>query len=292
LLNASKLNDVKSIAGDLKLAEDLIKKAIMKVARRSDGRVKEDAITVYMHGSYANVTNIWFPSNIEVAVELRVPSFEHRIIEEYYVDHNLEYTPEHFRADLHAALCEISKTDLPTTDKCIILPKNEKLKHSVEILPCITFKTGVMLYDGRIGRDISTYPRVHQQNGELKDMATQGNFKRMVRLFKTLVAIGVREYPNDPLLGVKTRGYFIECLLFNVPNHVLSGENLGDVFLKVLNYLLHADFRSYVCQNRIWHLFGDAAEFWNERDAHLFVAALKTIAKIFPANREKLIATA
>ena len=292
LFNASKLNDVKSIAADYALATALIKKAVAKVARRSNGRVKEANVTTYMHGSYANVTNIWFPSNLEIAVELNVPAYEFKIENDYWVAHTLPYSPEQFRSDLHAALREVAKTELPLTNKTLLLLKNEKLHHTVEIMPCITFKTGVLLYDDASKRDIVTYPRVHRQNGDLKDMATHGNFKRMVRLFKTLAAIGAREYQNVPQLAHKTRGYFIECLLFNVPNQIFNGENLADVFTKVLNYLLHANFRDFVCQNRVWQLFGAAAEFWNERDAHAFVGGIKWLAKNFPENREKLVANA
>jgi len=311
LYNASKLIEVKSIDRDFEYVHDLVKKAVAKISDL------QNEIDVYVHGSYANATNIFFPSNLEVCVELKLPKYEFKMTKDYFIKHNLEYGPREFREDLFDALCDVvdrvtrtnnvagQKCDL--TEKCIIIPRHGNLKHAVEILPSVSFVLteksgtefkGVMLYkdDGRPvkegvrpGMEIATFPKLHQRNGQIKDVRTDGNFKRMVRLFKTLKTIAMRENPNDLYLGAGARGYFIECLLFNVPDNLYKGGDLHDVFLRVINYLAHASLHDFACQNLVWHLFSTAEEFWNEKDAGVFIKSIRMMYNETPDTRTELV---
>ena len=297
LNNASKLITVQSIDSDFAIAKEYIMKAVKKLAKATKNVVSEKTVDVYIHGSYANATNIFFPSNLEIVVELKIKPFPYTLTNNYFVQHELELTPKKFRDMLFDALHEIIDPNCTDGDKRIIMHRFGKLRHTVEITPCISFEytekdgakfKGVILHDKVQGADIATFPKLHTKNGQTKDIMTEGNFKRIVRLFKTLAAVHSRETETTPV-----RGYFIECLLFNIPDALYRGsagpdndrEALQEVFLKVLNYLLHANFTSYVCQNLVWHLFGNTAEFWNAKSAHEFVTNIKTMYKLFPPNR-------
>jgi len=301
LFNASKLIDVKSIDVDFEYIQKLVKQALKTFTKTP--------VDVYVHGSYANHTNIFFPSNLEVCVELKIPQFEYDVTGEYYVTHELEYGPQQFRTDLYNALKEIIEkaTSKPMvkepqhtcelSGKTIVIPKHGVLKHAVEILPCISFTLGddegaefkgVLVYDSEEKADIATFPKLHQKNGQLKDIQTEGNFKRFVRLFKTLKAISVRENEDDELLKHSCRGYFIECLLYNVPDSLFKGKDQNEIFLKIINYLAHANLDNFTCQNHVWQLFGDAGELWKERDARNFISSIKVFYRECPSNRINL----
>ncbi|MDR0462393.1 MAG: hypothetical protein LBG88_03655, partial [Christensenellaceae bacterium] len=275
LQNASKLIDAKSAEGDFAYMRDIIKKAIANIKN-----INPSDIDVYMHGSYANATNIFFPSRLEVCVQLKVPQYDFTATKEYYISHELPYGPQDFRIDLFNALSEVvanspkqEQVEGPSCtleNKCIIVPKHGPLKHAVEVLPGLSFVlkdetnggafNGVLVYDDKVKSDIATFPKLHQANGQTKDTYTGGNFKRLVRTFKTLNTIYKRENLEEFQKITPARGYFIECLLFNIPNNLYIGKTLNDVFLKVINYLANASLENFVCQNLVWHLFGVAAE--------------------------------
>ena len=315
LESASKEYEVSTIAADFEIATAYIKKAVAAAAKLNPNIAAKN-VDIYIHGSYANKTNIWFPSNLEICVELkRTPNWEpsvqstltpepkklpanfalqYRLHNDYFVDHNLDFSPKAFRELLFIALSEATGEKCIENGKAILIPCFGKLKHVIEITPCFSFDyhepvdnggvfKGVLLYDASVRADIITFPRLHAQNGNTKDLRCGGNFKKCVRLFKTINAILAREFDIKP-----ERGYFIECLLFNVPNQIFKGKDLAEVFLKVINYLANCDTEDFVCQNTIWHLFGTAAEFWTLPAAHAFIKLMRENFKTFPASRTLL----
>ena len=304
LFNATKLADAKSIEGEFRYVGEILRQAVAVASRFTMGQIPEKDVEIYLHGSYANATNTFFPSNIEVCVELHVPEYKHFLSEDYYVAHNLEYAPIDFRNHILRAVNEVMrahKVECTIDRHCVILPKHGFLKHTVEILPCFTVTmqnpdtavdyNGVMYYDDRAGYDVATFPRVHQQNGQTKDVMCHGNFKRMVRLFKNLSIINYREFSEYAEMQMHARGYFIECLLFNVPNPLYLADNLHDVFRSVINYLNHANFQNYICQNMIWPLFANAGtgEFWKQKAAAQFVSVMRLLYENFDTTRAELV---
>jgi hypothetical protein len=301
LFNATKLVTV-DVEGDFAFVKDIINRAVASILPKR-GAPKVD---VYIHGSYANATNNFFPSKLEVMCELKIPKFNYILTDEYYISHELEYGAREFALELYEAIngvfakltnAKVKPPECESTEKCILIPKHGTLKHDIEITPgvsCIFNDeqggefAGVMLFDHDANRDIITFPKLHQKNGEMKDLTTHGNFKKMVRLFKTIRNIMTREHMHDPHVHQPIRGYFIECLLYNVPDAMYSSDNMHDNFLMIINYLAHADFSRFCCQNRIWHLFGLANEFTNERDAHKFITAVKLFYHEFDPERKTL----
>ena len=118
----------------------------------------------------------------------------------------------------------------------------------------------------------------------------RGRQERQMRRF------GRREQNHRRAVGADepgtATGYFIECMLYNVPNKLFlnidGGAGLTDVFNKVINYLLHCDLEKFICQNHVWQLFADANEFWNVRHAGDYLGAIVHLYNIFPPNREFL----
>ncbi|MCL2756247.1 MAG: hypothetical protein FWE45_04330 [Firmicutes bacterium] len=342
IYNASKQVRVSSVGSDFEQAKKLIMSALEIVSKRTY-YVSPTDVDIYIHGSYALDTNIYFPSNLEIVVELKkTPSYDpddlphkkYRLFNNYFVETSFEFNPVDFSKALFDALKELTGGNTTQREKFIHVPRQGSIKHNLEITPCFTFNyieqdiprklskqpgtpdfqsdtrifRGVLLYDYKVKRHIFTFPKLHARNGSAKDIATQGNFIKMVRLFKTINKIGEREVNFD-----RTRGYFINCLLFNVPNELfildesskskkhplvatgkgrsikqMPGEDEAKIFFRILNYLVNSDFASYVCQNLVWELFGLADEFWSIREAHTFVQNIKKFHDNFPADRTVL----
>ena len=314
LSNAARNIRVKSVESDFEYAEELIYNALA-VMVNANPLIDPEQVEIYIHGSYANNLNIFFPSNLEIVVELKKTlEFDpddaleqgYKIHGNYFVDLGLEFGVADFRAQLFAILEHQLGSKCYESEKTIVVLSHKHLKHNIEITPCFSFKyineasdkifPGVVLHDASVGGDIVTFPRLHESNGHSKDLATDDNFKPIVRMFKTLSMIGEREF-DFPL----TRGYFIQCLLFNVPNNLFMvrdgllnqliddpGYALNQIFLKVINYLDNCNMENFMCQNTVWRLFGNAAEFWDIASAKTFVKNMQKMYNHFPESRTKL----
>lgn len=325
----------KHLAADFDRARTIIMD-VLKICAERERAIKLKDVEIYLHGSYANKSNIYFPSNMEIMVEIttakRFSPEEVSLAANYFVDIPLEFGPKEFRKLFAEVLDEmIGDNKIIETPKSLRLTGLDKIKHDVDITPCISFhhyeedgkeikrRRGVLLYDTSVGRNIVTFPRLHSQNGFDKDKATDGNFKRMVRVFKTLNSLNLNEFS---IVSPKTaNGYFIECLLYNVPNELFkdsstmvraqraavkadaanaeteqkhSGEvmplpqSLNEIFNKILNYLINAELEYFACQNMVWELFGTAAEFWDKKRAEEFLDAIIRLHVAFPASRKFL----
>ena len=308
LNDASREIEVKSIKADFESVSEYIKRAVDAVADQCDGLFSAEDVDIYMHGSYASKTNIYFPSSLEIVVELKqteefhpelVKPGDYHLYNNYFVNKlPLEFTPQSFRDLFFTKFCEIVGAKASESHKTISFESIGKVKHSVEITPCFSFifegeggekYKGILLYDQSMGSHIVSFPKRHAENGKIKDIATKGNFKRTVRLFKSLNAIYAREF--DVSQPGSATGYFIECLLYNVPNKLFldnKGGEFSDIFLKVMNYLIHCDLDEFTCQNQVWQLFGTAKEFWNIKRAGDFLGAIWHLYNVFPPSRDFL----
>lgn len=341
---------VKSVKSDFEAAEKLLREALV-ICFRENPNINPDNIDIYIQGSYALGTNIYFPSNLEIIVELKktlkydpdeFPHARYKLYGDYFVETSFDFNPSDFARELYTVLQELTQDKCKQTDKFIEIPMIMGLKHIVEVTPCFTFNyieqgaqvltdlftkvndeggprgeakgyddvnlgqfmeqhgmiaepkifRGVLLYDRAVGAHLVSFPKLHARNGRAKNMATNGNFLRVVRLFKTLAMVGFRESDFD-----KVRGYFIQCLLFNVPNLLYQGSvkegedmaDIGPIFLKVLNYLLNCDLGDFACQNLVWRLFGSAAEFWDVAAAKKFIRDVRFLYETFPQARTELV---
>ena len=120
----------------------------------------------------------------------------------------------------------------PDTKVChFILTKGSKtVKYAgnqnylaVDLVPAAIYSgtaigdTGIAIYDSQDGYIYYNHPKHHIKNGHEKNANTNGNYKKTVRMFKwakeKLVEKGLLRSNRAP-------SYFIECLLYNVPNYL------------------------------------------------------------------------
>lgn len=305
LEKATKEMTVQSVGSDFEIAQELITRAIENIAGYN-GNVMPDAVDIYLHGSYANKTNTYFASNMEIMVELKrtlrynpadFPHAKYALYNNYFVETVFDFNPVDFKNLLFEELHKLTDGKVEMQSKWIKIVPHGDIKHKIEITPSFLFNFveaggtakekifgGVLLFDDRVGAHIVSFPKLHASNGRGKNIATGGMFLKMVRLFKTINKIGIRESEFG-----KTRGYFVECLLFNVPNNVYIASTTEEAFYKVLNYLGHVDLVGFASQNLVWQLFGETAEFWNVDSARKFITNVKKLHDTFPVSRTQLV---
>lgn len=171
---------------------------------------------IYLQGSYRNSTNVRDNSDIDIVVEFS---------SDYDVYALKKYV--------------FNKINNANNFQFLIGAKTVKYKGlrnkyvPADIVPCVSVKGAtdcVKLYDSKRNILITNYPKIHIRNGEAKSSRTDGNFKKAVRMMKN-----ARNYLDDNGVNVPVSSFVIECMLYNMPDEVFSGNELA-VCYNVLNW--------------------------------------------------------
>jgi len=236
---------------------------------------------VYVQGSLANDTNIKQNSDVDLVIQLRMP-FEEDLqhldqasverFRQYY--HRSDYEWEDFRLDVETTLKRSFFVD--SGNRCVTVKDWDSLvRLPADILVAIEFRRyktfpnligeaydeGVFFRD-KAGTPIVNYPKIHLKNGQTKDRATGGRFKEVIRVAKR------SRQPETP-----APSYFIECLLYKVPDKVYQNESGGKAFSDVFAWLRKhvTEIDDWKCQNRIVKMFGNHPEAWDTEPAREFI---------------------
>jgi hypothetical protein len=298
--NASRKVESESAAADYQIVEPIIKKAIAAVVKDNPYLNTAD-VDIYLQGSYESETNIAFQSKLEMVVEVKktnefspfaMTPDDFIMFDNFYIEFNRFFDVKKFKEVLIPAIEAEIGVKIETGPVNFMIPMHGELQHDVDVCPCFYYKyfdvsggsiRGKLVYDNVIGENYLIFTNLHAENGKLKDEMTNGNFKKVVRMMKTLIAISRREDGNIKF----TRGYYIECLLYNVPNEMYFSldDDILSVFMKVINWLNFASLSNFVCQNQIWSLWGGADGFWNKDSARRFINDVIEFYNNFPSDR-------
>ena len=117
--------------------------------------------------------------------------------------------------------------------------------------------------------NIVSYPKLHKKNGFNKNSRVNSNYKRTVRIFKNIKSYLVS---NSVISESIVSSYFIECLLYNVPDNYYQNYNIEKRFFGILNYLLNEpNFMEMKTQDEQNYLFGDSDNQWDKKHALKFL---------------------
>ena len=135
----------------------------------------------------------------------------------------------------------------------------------------LSYKEGVALYLPDEKRWVVSFPQQHHDRGQKKESVTSNRFKRTVRMFKAarnqLVEKKVLTKDDAP-------SYFIECLLYNVPDGLFKPK-LAPTYTAIVDWLKAANLQGFTAQSGRVDLFGSGKEQWTQRKARAFVRALE-----------------
>jgi hypothetical protein len=116
-------------------------------------------------------------------------------------------------------------------DKCITLETGIHL----DIVPAVAKedpgRDPIVIHSFSANADRENCPRQHYENGAAKNGECNSNFKPAVRLFKRWARC---HFPGRKVAP----SYYLECLLFRLPNNLFSGD-LAQDFVAIGKELLH-----------------------------------------------------
>ena len=242
---------------------------------------------VYLQGSYPNATNIRGNSDVDVVVEL-TSSFYSDLTEEEKRARNLttaKYNIDDLRREVISALVSYygaSTVDTSGPNAIAVAANGSRLK--ADVLPCVTYHEynhgnrpaeGIKFWNQQTNQPKINFPKLHISNGQTKNQnGTNQRYKPSVRMMKNARE---RIIGSDDNLRKKYPSYFVECLIFNVPDDQFATSRPA-TFVNIINFL-HAALRDhrglkFTTQSRQRYLFGDNSTQWSIGNATAFVDEL------------------
>jgi len=232
---------------------------------------------VYLQGSYKNDTNIRGDSDVDVVVQFN-STFYSNLSEDQKRILGLtpaSYSLSGFRADVLKALRNYyEQGEIAEGNKSIKITENNG-RLPADVIVCSQYRRyktvnsydyieGMCFWSRNDNRQIINYPKFHYDKGVVKHQSSSRWYKSSVRMFKNI---------RNSIHGDSTPSYFLECMLYNVPNDKF-GTSYSDTFCNVVNWLNGADLSDFVCQNCQLSLCGSSQEQWDTTQAGQFIRNL------------------
>lgn len=256
----------------------------------ANARIKGKNFDVYLQGSYRSTTNVRSDSDVDVVIELKeVSYYDFSLLPSYQWQSLLAaivpaaYGWADFRADVGRVLRSQYGQTVEERSRCWKVPAAAG-RLAVDVVPSInlkryrpllltppTFDEGIYFED-RCGVRIQNFPRQHYDNGVAKNsiFATGGEFKPSVRMFKNARSRAVER----GLVSERCApSYFVDCLLWNVPDGVFSSGR-QTTFVGALNSLARANLSTFFSRNALISLFGSSPQQWSEASARELIGGL------------------
>jgi hypothetical protein len=238
---------------------------------------------VYLQGSYKNDTNIRGDMDVDLAVQLNSAFYSNLSKEQkrHLGISPASYEWNYFRSDVLSALKDYYGLPIITEGNKSIKVEATSGHLPADVVVCAQYRKykslnsydyleGITFWTRNEKRQVINYPKIHYNNGVEKHQKTNNQYKPVVRMFKN-----IRSYleEKDYISSSLAPSYFLECLLYNLPNNNFIG-NYQDAFCNIVNWLNKANLEDFVCQNEQLTLFGDTPEQWSVSDAERFMQKL------------------
>ncbi len=245
---------------------------------------------VFLQGSYGNDTNIYAESDVDIVIRLDDCFFSDvdELSEEEKASHkqafsDATYTHVDFKRDVLSVLTTQYGSAVKAGDKAIAIDANGSRRKS-DVIVATQFRRyskfrstsdseyveGICFFNA-VGERIANYPKQHSANLTTKHQASSKWLKPMARVFKNMRSRMV----DDGLIkaGIAP-SYYLEGLLYNVPNEELT-SSYEDCVVNTLNwYRQKAKKVDFVCANEQYYLLRDGSHTcWPQANCDAFIEA-------------------
>lgn len=249
---------------------------------------------VFLQGSYGNDTNIYAESDVDIVIRLddcfqsdlsKLTQEEKAAYRSAFPD--ATYTHVDFKRDVLSTLRKQYGSAVKAGEKAIAIDSSGA-RRKADVIVAIQYRRyfkfrssydseyveGICFWNSK-GELIANYPKQHLANLTTKHQNTSTWFKPMVRVFKNMRSRMV----DDGLIesGIAP-SYYIEGLLYNVPDAKLA-YSYQDCVVNTLNwYRQEASKADLVCANEQYYLLRDGYHTcWNQLYCDAFVEAAITL---------------
>lgn len=265
--------------------------SIKKVLEDPRAPYASRGFNIFLQGSYGNDTNIYADSDVDIVICL-TSVYYHEFTNLNDVERarfnarrtDADYSFNDFKRDVTSWLTTNFGIGVRAGKKAIFVPGTNN-RRDADVLACVEhhdyyaypehgsagFHKGICFWTSQ-GEKIVNYPKQHMDNCATKHGGTQSRFKPNVRVIKNMRnAMIAGGYLDD---GVAP-SYFIEGLLYNVPNGNFTNSYQSS-FENSLAWLERCNSSELLCANERYYLIWDSDSVcWNQKDFQATLAALR-----------------
>lgn len=245
---------------------------------------------VFLQGSYGNDTNIYAESDVDIVIRLddcfqsdltELTEDEKAAYKSAFRD--ATYTHVDFKRDVLSVLTKQYGDAVTAGDKAIAIDANGS-RRKADVIVAIQFRRyfkfrsssdssyveGICFWNGK-GESIANYPKQHSANLTTKHQASSKWLKPMARVFKNMRS---RMVDDGLIKAGLAPSYYLEGLLYNVPNEKLTSSYQDCVVNAVNWYRKEAKKVELVCANEQYYLLRDGSHTcWPQANCDAFVDA-------------------
>ena len=233
---------------------------------------------VFLQGSYKNDTNLGGDSDVDVVVRLnqrlrpRVAELSGQQLQEDASHKGAYQRWKSFRDHALKAMRARFGNAAESGRKTLKVPKGE-IPADADLVVTLRYREGIAFYLPDERRWVVSFPQQHHDRGLKKEKATNMRFKRTIRMFK---AARNRLVEKKVITKDDAPSYFIECLLYNVPDNLFAPK-LAPTYTSILDWLQKAKLQDFQCQNGEVPLFGSGREQRSVKKARGFAKAMQEL---------------
>jgi hypothetical protein len=259
---------------------------VKRALEANDTKYADKSRDVFLQGSYGNDTNIYAESDVDIVMRTDsiyyydTSALNPQELQSFYVSFTAAtYAYAEYKSQVVQALQKsFGQNDVKSGEKAVKI-KASGNRRSSDVVVATEFRRyysgpmGPLYVPGicfftPVGKQISNYPKQHSANLTAKHQATHQWFKPMVRILKNMRT----KLMNDGVLAPGSApSYFIEGLLYNVPNDKF-GTLYGDTFVAAVNWIITADRTKFVTPSGQHYLARDGApECWPCSKCNTFI---------------------
>ncbi|QHS63527.1 nucleotidyltransferase domain-containing protein [Chitinophaga agri] len=204
-------------------------------------------VSIFLQGSYRNNTNVRKNSDVDIVMRfddafysdlVRLNAADAAIYNARHTDYGYNFTQ--LKNDTEQALRIVFGDDVKRKNKCIEVRGNT-YRVTADVIPCFTLRRpanlerieaeGIKFYS-ETNQEIISFPNQHYENGTSKTNNTYRLYKRMVRILKV---INNRLIDDNKISDKLASSFFIECLVYNVPDHYFINGNYTQTLRNVIS---------------------------------------------------------
>lgn len=199
------------------------------------------SLSVYSKGSYANQTNVRADSDVDVVVQCHECQYwdeaESGARNDTAGIYQGIWTPAKLRSELAAALQAKFPGQVDASGSTAIVVRSSSARVDADVVPSFnyryffasgSYRDGTKVFKNGAG-SVVNWPAQHLAMGQTKDARTNGRFKQAVRVLKRVENLMVQAGANR-----EVPSYFMECLVYNVPDSILLSSTWTDTMKGVL----------------------------------------------------------
>lgn len=246
--------------------------------------------TVFLQGSYANATNIYADSDVDIVMRLDSVYYSDtsQLTPEDKARYDANFSPAQyswgkFREEVIEQLTHAYGTATKPGRKAVFVAGNGQ-RRDADVVPAAKFRRyfgfasainqryaeGICFWLPD-GTRIINYPKQHSANCTSKHQRTNSWFKPAVRIVKNMRNAMTTQ-------GLVTEGvapsYFLESMLYNVPDSSF-GDSYGQTLVNAMNWLRGCDWTKLECANgRYLLLHPTSPVTWRHEQFEAFLDAL------------------